>query len=97
MKKSCILLALLFVNCLIAQQTEDLNLKGENERVKEGINSGELNRSEIEVISDKKYELKKTTSQAKRDGVITPEERAKITRKDAQLDRTIYKKKHNNK
>ena len=90
--------ALLLVGTMsFAQQKEDMNLKGEKRRVANGIKSGEINKRETKVIANKAEQLQHAEAKAKADGKITVKERAKIAHKDAQLDRTIYRKKHNRK
>ncbi|WP_428225638.1 hypothetical protein [Flavobacterium sp.] len=95
MKKIVFAALLLTVSVSFAQQREDMNLRGEKRRVANGIKSGEINKHEAKVIENKAEQLQHVEAKAKADGEITAKERAKIARKDAQLDRTIHKTKHN--
>lgn len=95
MKKIIIGAFLLTASVSFAQQKEDMNLRGEKRRVANGIKSGEINKHEAKVIDTKAQQLQLAKEKAKADGEVSARERAKIARKDAQLDRTIYKKKHN--
>ncbi|SEW47813.1 hypothetical protein SAMN05421841_3631 [Chryseobacterium wanjuense] len=78
-----------------AQQREDINLRGERKRVVQGVRSGEINRREAAVIHNQAKDVKQAKRIAKADGVVTPRERAVVAREDRQLDRTIYRAKHN--
>lgn len=78
-----------------AQQREDINLRGERKRVAQGVRSGEINRREAAVIHNQAKDVKQAKRIAKADGVVTPRERAVVARQDRQLDRTIYRAKHN--
>lgn len=95
MKKTVLVLTILSFGISFAQQREDFNLKGEKKRVVNGVKSGEINKSEAVVISKQAEDVKRAENKAKADGIITKNERARIAKQDAQLDRTIYRKKHN--
>jgi hypothetical protein len=94
--KNLLLGTLILVSGLsFAQQREDLNLRGERNRVAQGIRSGEINPREAAIIRKQANDVKQAKRIAKADGVVTPRERAFIAREDRQLDRTIYRAKHN--
>jgi hypothetical protein len=95
MKKLFLIAAVLTFGISLAQQKEDMNLRGERKRVVQGIKSGEIKKGEAKVIANQASQLKRTEARAKSDGVITNKERAKIARKDAKLDRTIRRTKNN--
>lgn len=95
MKKLIVLAAVLSFGVSFGQQKEDMNLRGERKRVAEGVKSGEINSAEANVIANQATQLKRTERRAKSDGIITDREKAKIARKDAKLDRTIRRTKHN--
>ncbi|WP_415326110.1 hypothetical protein [Chryseobacterium sp. MMS23-Vi53] len=78
-----------------AQQREDLNLRGERKRVAQGVRSGEISRREAAIIHNQANDVRQAKRIAKADGVVTPRERAIIAREDRQLDKTIYRAKHN--
>ena len=95
MKTTILTIALFSFGIAFSQQREDMNLRGERKRVAQGIKSGEINRNEARVIKNQTVQLQRTKARATSDGVVTPVERAKIARKDAKLDRTIHRTKHN--
>jgi hypothetical protein len=79
-----------------AQQREDLNLKGERARLKQGIQSREVTRGEARKVRKEMHDVQEAKADAKADGIITRNERKEIAREDRQLDRTIRRVKHNN-
>lgn len=78
-----------------AQQREDIRLRGERKRVVQGVKSGEVTTKETVAIEKQARDIKQAKRAAATDGQVTALERAKIARQDRQLDRTIYRKKHN--
>lgn len=78
-----------------AQHREDLSLRGERNRVAQGIRSREISPREASIIRKQANDVKQTKRIARADGRITPRERAFIAKEDRQLDRTIYRAKHN--
>lgn len=99
MKKTFVIAisALLLSDISNAQQREDMNLKGERARIRQGVKSGEITRGEAAKIREKENELRNAKRAAKADGVINKQERKEIAKEDRQLDRTIHRTKHNNK
>ena len=95
MKNLVLSFAILTSVLSFAQQREDRNLKGERKRVAQGIKSGEIAPREAVAIEKQAQDVKQAKRAAAADGQITVKERAKIARQDKQLDRTIYRKKHN--
>lgn len=95
MKNLVLSFAILTSVLSFAQQREDRNLKGERKRVAQGIKSGEIKPREAVIIEKQAQGVKQAKRAAVADGQITVKERAKIARQDKQLDRTIYRKKHN--
>ncbi|MCG2793054.1 MAG: hypothetical protein L6262_05875 [Weeksellaceae bacterium] len=95
MKNLVLSLALLTSAFSFAQQADDRNLVGERRRVAEGVKAGEINKKEAVVIHKKAKDVKQAKRAAVADGQVTPQERAAVARQDRQLDRTIYRKKHN--
>lgn len=97
MKQAIYLMAILFVSfSLHAQTKEDLNFKGEKKRIHQGIASGEITRAEARHIRKEMRAVQYAKRNALRDGHITPKERVRIAKQDKQLDRAIYRSKHNN-
>jgi hypothetical protein len=95
MKNLVLSFAILTSVLSFAQQREDRNLRGERKRVAQGIKSGEIKPREAIAIEKQARDVKQAKRAAAADGQITVKERAKIARQDKQLDRTIYRKKHN--
>jgi hypothetical protein len=63
-------------------------------RIKQGVKSGELTRSEAkELIQDRK-EIQQEKKEAKSDGVVTKEERKELQEKLNQESQKIYQEKH---
>ena len=95
MKNLVLSFAILTSVLSFAQQREDRNLRGERKRVAQGIKSEEIKPREAIAIEKQARDVKQAKRAAAADGQITVKERAKIARQDKQLDRTIYRKKHN--
>ena len=95
MKNLVLSFAILTSVLSFAQQREDRNLRGERKRVAQGIKSGEIKPREAVAIEKQARDVKQAKRAAAADGQVTVKERAKIARQDKQLDRTIYRKKHN--
>lgn len=95
MKNLVLSFAILTSVLSFAQQREDRNLRGERKKVAQGIKSGEIKQREAVAIKKQAQDVKQAKRAAAADGQITVKERAKIARQDKQLDRTIYRKKHN--
>ena len=95
MKNLVLSFAILTSVLSFAQQREDRNLRGERKRIAQGIKSGEIKPREAVAIEKQARDVKQAKRAAAADGQITVKERAKIARQDKQLDRTIYRKKHN--
>ncbi len=64
-------------------------------RVKHGVRSGELTRHETKAIAHQKKEMRQDVKAAKADGVVTTAEKKEIRQDNKQLNKSIYRKKHN--
>ena len=95
MKNLVLSFAILTSVLSFAQQREDRNLRGERKRVAQGIKSGEITPREAIAIEKQARDVKQAKRYALADGKVTARERANIARQDRQLDRTIYRTKHN--
>ncbi|MEO7263372.1 MAG: hypothetical protein ABIW38_00600 [Ferruginibacter sp.] len=84
---ACFIMLLAFANA-DAQTTQ-------RNRVKQGIRSGELTRHETKVIAHQKKDMHQDIKAAKADGVVTTAEKQEIKQDNKQLNRSIYRKKHN--
>lgn len=99
MKKTIVLAAIIFAATVSLQaQTagnENMNLKGEKARVRQGVKSGEIKKNEARVIKKQALDVQQAKNKAKADGVVTKKEKVGIAKQDRQLDRTIRRTKHN--
>ena len=82
-----------------AQNTNDPRIQErevrQQERIQQGINSGQLTQGEATRLENQQSRLKATEDRMKADGNLTPAERAKLTRMQNCASRNIYRKKHN--
>ncbi len=84
---ACIIMLLAFTNA-DAQTTQ-------RNRVKQGVRSGELTRHETKAIAHQKKEMHQDVKAVKADAVITTAEKKEIKQDNKQLNKSIYRKKHN--
>lgn len=64
-------------------------------RIKEGVQSGELNKREAARIKARERDLNRQIREDRKDGGgLTPAERAKIERRQDNISEDIYKQKH---
>ncbi len=64
------------------------------QRIKQGVNNGELNRAEAARLKAQNARLFKERKDARADGVVTPEERKDIRQDQKTLSKRIYRQKH---
>lgn len=95
--KNLILTITMVVSAMMlnAQQREDMNLKGEKARLRQGVASGEVTRGEARKARKEMNDVRVAKQNAKADGVVTVDERKEIAKQDRQADRTIHRVKHN--
>ena len=67
----------------------------QQERVKQGVRSGELTRKEARRLEIQQVKIQHDKLEAKSDSVVTPAERKHIQREENRASRNIYRKKHN--
>lgn len=65
-------------------------------KIKQGVKSGELTKKETARLARQQKDIRQDVKSAKADGVVTRAERKNIKREKRKADRTIYRKKHNN-
>jgi hypothetical protein len=101
--KRAVLLALvvaLFGTISFAQTTTPKVTKRQihqQQRIKEGVKSGELTKGETKRLEAQQAKMSADKAAAKSDGVVTPEERAKLKHEQNRASKNIYRKKHNEK
>ena len=66
----------------------------QQERIKEGVKSGELNKRETRRLEMREAKIQHDKKVAKSDGVVTSGERAKLQREENRTSRAIYRQKH---
>ena len=64
------------------------------DRIRQGVRSGELTKSEARGLVKEKREIRQTERQYKSDGVLTRDERRDLRQEQNQASRHIYKEKH---
>ena len=67
----------------------------QNTRIQQGVRSGELTRGETARLRAGQRHVHRMERRAKSDGVVTPRERAHITRAQNHQSREIHRLKHN--
>ncbi len=68
---------------------------GQQQRIAQGVRSGELTRKEIIKLEKEQKEIQQDKKEAKADGTVTKEERKAIHKEQNQASRHIYRAKHN--
>lgn len=68
----------------------------ERQRIKQGAKSGELTRSETRTLAYQQRDIHQDKKEARADGVVTRAERKDIRKDERKANRSIYRKKHNN-
>jgi len=66
-----------------------------NERIEQGIRSGQLTRREVAQLRERQGHIERLEARARRDGVISERERARIEVAQNDLSRLIRFDKHN--
>lgn len=69
---------------------------GDKVKIKQGVKSGELTKAETVRLARQQREIRKDVKSARADGDVTRDERKAIKKEKRKADRTIYRKKHNN-
>ncbi|MEL6673438.1 MAG: hypothetical protein AAFR61_14635 [Bacteroidota bacterium] len=99
MKKFWILtaaLSFLFSFSAMAQSTPVVKRSQikQQKRIYQGVAQGELTKKETIRLQKQQRNIQRTKRVAKRDGVVTPKEKAVIRHKQARASRNIYRQKH---
>ncbi|MBX7219247.1 MAG: hypothetical protein K1Y36_04820 [Blastocatellia bacterium] len=82
----------------LAQNTPkvDKRQKNQQQRINQGVQNGELTKREARHLEKHEAKLQAKETKAKSDGVVTPEERARLQKAENRNSRKIYRRKHNN-
>ena len=73
----------------------DQRQKNQQERIKEGVKTGEVTRGEARRLEAQQGKIKADEMVAKSDGKVTNAERRQLKREQNRTSRNIYRKKHN--
>jgi hypothetical protein len=100
MKKLLVVVALigLGLSTVVAQTATPRVTKrqvNQQARIKEGVKSGELTPAETRRLERQQAKIQHDKRVAKSDGVVTPQEKAKIAHEQNRASKNIYRKKHN--
>src|SRR3981081_1221006 len=68
----------------------------QQDRIERGIQSGQITRSEAARPEQGERAIDRAQARARADGVVTPQERARIDRMTDREGRAIYRESHNN-
>lgn len=68
----------------------------QNQRIYQGINSGELTRGEAQRLHRQQHRIQRHMRMAWADGTLTRKERVRLERQQNKASRKIYRLKHNN-
>lgn len=66
----------------------------QNERVRQGVRSGELTRTEAQGLREDRREIRQLEREYKSDGVLTRDERRDLQQEQNEYSRSIYQEKH---
>ena len=100
MKKAVLLCAFLVLGSgLASAQTATPRVThrqlNQQARIEQGVKSGELTLGETRRLEKQQGKIQADKLMAKSDGVVTPAERAKLTREQDRASAHIYRLKHN--
>ena len=70
-------------------------IRNQQERIEQGVRSGELTRSEADILQDNLNWIRDRSQRMKADGRFTLEEQARLDRMLDENSEMIYNKKHN--
>lgn len=66
----------------------------QNERIRQGVRSGELTRNEAQGLREDRREIRQMEREYKSDGVLTRDERRDLHQEQNEFSRNIYQEKH---
>lgn len=98
MKKILTLTAVCFAFAISASaqfRTDKPGMRQENMRERQGIRNGSITRGEAIRIEKQQRDYRRAVVGARADGYVSARERVNIRRQDRQVDRTIFRTKHN--
>ena len=82
------------MNAQTATPKIDAREAKQQERIENGVKTGELNKRETRRLEKQEGHIQNAEAKAKSDGVVTPEERAKLKHMENKTSRHIKNQKH---
>ena len=81
----------------VADPEVNQRLDNQNQRIDQGVASGELTHKEAKNLrkDDRKIHKEIKKDRAENGGKLTPKEKAKVNRQENHVSKKIYRKKHN--
>ncbi len=87
------IIAVVIFSCSVSAASAQ-TIRRDNARIRQGVRSGELTRTERARLKGKEVVTIRDERAAKADGVVTPAEQRKIRNDKKNLNRSIYRQKH---
>jgi hypothetical protein len=81
-------------NSAPSNQRVDMQQQNQKQRIREGVQSGELTRGEARELKQDQRQVNRLQRRSERDGVVTPQERARIAQANRATNRDIRQEKH---
>ena len=92
----CIAAFLIMIIAATNAEAQTTANRSDRVKIKQGVRSGELTKRETVNLAKQQKHIRHDVRTAKADGVVTRAERKDIKKDKRQADRSIYRKKHNN-
>ncbi len=73
----------------------DLRQLKQQRRIDQGVESGRLTAKEAQQLENQQNRIQGMENKAKADGIVTRNERARLTHRQNKASHSIYRKKHN--
>lgn len=89
------LISLSLISLLVAAQAEAGRIqRHQSARIRQGVKSGQLTRSEAKTLRAEHRENRRMAHEARADGTVTPDERAALRESQMEASQNIYNEKH---
>jgi hypothetical protein len=97
MKKLLLLIAIVMFSGLASTTfAQGYNNRHERQRIQRGVRSGQLTRDEARGLRERRRDIQRERRDYRSDGTITRDERRDIHRDRGELNRQIYRERHDN-
>ena len=87
------IIAVVIFSCAVSAASAQ-TIRRDNARIRQGVRSGQLTRPEQARLKAKEIDIKRDERAARADGVVTPAEHHEIRKDKKNLNRSIYRQKH---